>query len=269
MAASDVDFIDAIAHATDRFVLCLGRFVATSPMKPSSYRGVEIFYKSTLERTEDVLTTYAYLFRFDTDCHWTTRTLPGMNTRWGRRLFGGLFLGSTNLLQWSETLRPLFKLQKHPPVVTDVFIPEREVDAFYDWYEEAVGFYPLWIVPYRMPCPYAWLRPERCPSALYFDFSIYGLPNERPDLDYSRLIEHRAFRSNGIKTLIGQNHYDELTFWAIYDRARYERVKLRMDPANLFRTVYEKLVAPQLARVSERQGDAERYEHPKSAESKG
>jgi FAD/FMN-containing dehydrogenase len=252
MRADDVDFVDVVAHARDCFVLCLGRF-ADAADGASSYRGAEIFWRSTRERREDTLTTYDYLFRYDTDCHWTTRTLPGMTTRWGRRLFGGFFLGSTNLLAWTERLRPLFKLQKHPPVVTDLFVPETEVDAFYDWYEQAVGYYPLWIVPYRMRAPYPWLRPERVPCELYFDFAVYGLPNDRPDVvDYSALLERKTFEASGIKTLIGQNHYDERTFWAVYDRVRYERVKRRMDPKNLFRTVYEKMVAPHVAAAPER-----------------
>lgn len=77
MAASDVDFIDAIAHATDRFVLCLGRFVATSPMKPSSYRGVEISTRarSSAPRTSSRRTPTSFV---------STRTVTGR-----RALFPG------------------------------------------------------------------------------------------------------------------------------------------------------------------------------------
>ena len=217
-AAGDVDFVDAIVHARDKLVLCIGRFVATAPAT-SSYRGAEIFYRSTANRREDYLTTHDYFFRYDTDCHWTTQTLPLMGTRWGRRLFGRFLLGSTNLLEWSETLRPLFKLQRRPPVVTDPFIPERGVDEFYAWYERAVGFYPLWVVPYRMPERYPWLRADHAVGNVYFDLAVYGLPNDRPGTDYSELLEQKTFAAKGIKTLISQNHYDPQTFWSIYDRS--------------------------------------------------
>jgi FAD/FMN-containing dehydrogenase len=241
MKAPDVDFIDAIAHAQDRFVLCLGRFCDAAPGEPSSYRRTEIFYRSTLDREHDYLSTHDYFFRYDTDCHWSTQTFPWMGTKWGRRLLGRFMLGSTNLLGWSRTLRPLFKLQKNPPVVTDLFIPEAEVDAFYAWYERTIGYYPLWLVPYRVLEPYPWLRADHSRSDLYFDVAIYGLPD---DGTYSELLEQKTFAVKGIKTLISQNHYDEATFWKVYDRERYERVKRRMDPSNLFRGLYEKMVRP-------------------------
>ncbi len=236
-ADADLDFIDAIAHSRDCFVLCLGRFVSTAPTV-SSYRGTSIYYRSTVALREDWLTTYDYFFRYDRDCHWTSQTLPLMGTRWGRRLFGGLLLGSTNLLEWSERLRPLFKLQKRPPVVTDLFIPDERADELYEWYEREIAFYPLWIVPYRMAERYPWLRADHASAGMYIDFAIYGAPN--PDM--SPVLEQKTKELGGIKTLIGQNHYDERTFWQIYDRRHYDRIKRRMDPKNLFRGLYEKLV---------------------------
>lgn len=241
--APTFDFVDAIAHARDRFVLCTGRYVDEAP-QTSSYRREHVYWESTRELAEDWLTTYDYFFRFDTDCHWTAQTLPGMKRAWSRKLLGSFMLGSSNLLAWSERLRPLFRLQKHPPVVTDLFIPESGADAFHRWYDGAISHYPMWIVPYRMPTPYPWLRAPR--PGLYFDFAIYGLPNDRDDVDYSLLLEQKTFEAGGIKTLIAQNHYDERTFFSIHDRSRYERIKRRVDPENLFRTVYEKMVAPHL-----------------------
>jgi FAD/FMN-containing dehydrogenase len=257
---ASVDFIDAIAHARDVIVLCIGRFTHEAPIV-SSYRGTEIYYRSTLTKREDWLRTYDYFFRFDTDCHWASQTLPLMGTRWGRRLFGRFVLGSTNLLSWSERLRPLFKLQKRPPVVTDLFIPDERVDEFHDWYERDVGFYPLWIVPYRMNQRYPWLRADHASSGMYLDFAIYGLP----DSDMSEVLERKAFELNGIKTLIGQNHYDERTFFQIYDRHRYARIKRRMDPKNLFRTVYEKMVTSASGAAVARAPSDTRAPHPTQA----
>lgn len=214
--APNVDFVDAIAHGPTEFVLCLGRFVDRAPYA-SDYRGEHIYYLSTRARAEDYLTTDDYLFRFDADCHWATGVIPGMRSRLGRRLLGGLFLGSTRLLTWSRWLRPLERLRSHlgdarPPVVTDVFIPESRVAEFHAWYDETVGHYPLWIVPYRMPAPYRWIAREhaaKSDDALFVDFAIYGLPNDRPGVDLESRIEAKTFELGGIKTLIGQNRYDE------------------------------------------------------------
>jgi FAD/FMN-containing dehydrogenase len=241
-AAPDVDFVDAIVHSPTRFVLCLGRFVDSAP-RTSSYTGLEVYYRSTLALREDFLATYDYFFRYDTDCHWTSRTIPGMHSRLGRWLLGGFILGSTNMLKWSQRFRPLFKLQKRLPVVIDLFIPRRSFATFYDWYAESIGYYPLWLVPYRMPAPYRWIAKDHLGDAakdLFVDVAIYGLPNDRPGVDYSKLLEDRTRELGGIKTLISENHYDEATFWSVYARAQYEQVKRRMDPHGLFRDVYEK-----------------------------
>ena len=222
-------------------MLCLGRFTDEAP-QTSSYTGTAIYWRSTLERTEDWLTTYDYFFRYDTDCHWTSGTIPFMKTKIGRALLGPFVLGSTNMLAWSRRLAPLFALQKRLPVVIDLFVPEFECDAFHRWYSAQIGHYPMWIVPYRTPAPYPWLAERFRGATRYLDFAIYGLPNDRPDVDYSEMLERRVHEHGGIKTLISENHYDEDRFWQVYDRGHYETMKRRMDPRGVFRHVFDKMV---------------------------
>ena len=52
----DFEFVDGIAHGPRAFVLCLGTFVDAAPFT-SNYRWLDVYYKSTLARTEDYLTT--------------------------------------------------------------------------------------------------------------------------------------------------------------------------------------------------------------------
>ncbi len=145
---AEIDFIDAIAHAPDELILCLGRLRDRAERAPSSYRRLDIYYKSTRDRSSDWLTLEEYLFRYDTECHWLTRTLPGLERKPVRWLFGKWLLGSTNLLTWSKRLRPLLRYKKHPEVVVDVFIPGRRFGEFFAWYTKTVDFWPLWMVPY-------------------------------------------------------------------------------------------------------------------------
>ena len=243
IAAADYDFIDGIIHGPNECILCLGRFVDHAPVT-SDYSGAQIFYKSTREKSEDYLTTFDYLFRYDTECHWLTRTLPGLEVPLIRRLLGPYLLGSTNLLTWSQRLRPLLRWQQRPPVVVDVFIPDARADEFLAWYQREFDFYPLWVVPYRVPAGgYPWLNPARSPGrgeGLYFDFAVYGKLEDRPGVWYSELLEQKTRELGGIKTLISRNHYDEATFWSIYDRPGYQAVKQRTDPDNLLRDLYQK-----------------------------
>src|SRR2546426_1684751 len=74
-ADATVDFIDGIVHARDHWTLCLGRFVETA-RQPSSYRWLDVYYQSTRRLGDDVLTARDYFFRYDTEAHWLSRTVP-------------------------------------------------------------------------------------------------------------------------------------------------------------------------------------------------
>ena len=82
--------------------------------------------------------------------------------------------------------------------------------------------------------------PQPDPSDLFIDFAVYGKLEDRPGVWYSELLEQKTRELGGIKTLISRNHYDEATFWSIYDRPGYQAVKQRTDPDNLLRDLYQK-----------------------------
>ena len=61
-----------------------------------------------------------------------------------------------------------------------MFIPARRFLDFCKLYEQDFGFYPLWIVPYRVPDAYPWLNPEhfaRMADDLLIDCAVYGMKN--------------------------------------------------------------------------------------------
>ncbi|HPQ81866.1 MAG TPA: FAD-binding oxidoreductase, partial [bacterium] len=116
MREPNVDFIDGIVHAKDHFVLCLGAFAWEAPYY-SDYSWLSAFYKSTEVLSEDYLRTEDYFFRYDAECHWLTKTVPGMSSWPLRLLLGKLVLGSTNLIKWSKRIRPLLRLKRRPEVV--------------------------------------------------------------------------------------------------------------------------------------------------------
>ncbi len=242
-AAADVDFIDGIVHAPDHWTLCLGRFVDDA-RRASNYRWLEVYYTSTRTLCDDVLTTPDYFFRYDTEAHWLSRTVPALEWKPVRFLLGPVFLGSTNMIRWSERLAPLFRLKRRPDVVCDYFIPAARVPEFYAWYLRELGYFPLWVVPYRVPKPYPWIAAEhraRVAGDLYVDLAVYGMPNGDPRVDRSAQLEEKTYELGGIKTLISRNHYTAERFWRIYDQARYRQAKARLDPHGVFRDLYEKL----------------------------
>jgi len=238
--AEDFEFVDAIAHGPREFVLCLGTFVDEAPFT-SSYRWLDVYYKSTLARTSDFLTTPDYFFRFDAECHWLSRKVPGLESRPLRYLVGKRVLGSENLIRWSRRLDRLLALRARPDVICDVFVPRARFCDFFRWYEREFEHWPLWIVPYRMARPYPWLRGARTEAdGLFIDCAVYGKPNGDPRVDLSEVLERKTQELGGVKTLIGRNHYTEERFWQIYDRKRYDAAKRRLDPRGVFPGLYEK-----------------------------
>lgn len=243
---ADYEFIDAIIHSPTSFVACLGNMTDTAPYT-TSYEWMNIFYKSTLERDEDYIKTGEYFFRYDTDCHWLSKTLPFLEKKWGRLFFGKIILGSTNMIKWAKRLASYFnKSRLRPDVVVDVFIPSKKYRDFWKWYLNDFNFFPLWIVPYKMPVGmYPWVNPAQAQKAgenFVIDTAIYGKPNNDPEIDYSELMEQKVFELGGVKTLISHNHYTPECFAQIYNLELYNRVKQKTDPKNIFGTVYERMV---------------------------
>lgn len=238
----DFDFIDGIVHGPDEFVLCLGTMVS-SVQSTSSYRRLGPYYKSTRVKQEDYLTTQDYCFRYDADAHWLTRSVRFLEWRPVRTLFGKAFLGSTNLIRWSKRLDKILGLKKRPDVVVDVFIPGDRFVEFCDWYLKELDFFPMWVVPYAMPEPYPWLSPEqvkRIGDDLMIDCAVYGMRNNRPNIDVSELLEEKTYELGGVKTLISRNHYTRERFWNIYNASNYYSVKEKTDPQGLFADLFEK-----------------------------
>jgi len=244
-AVGDFDFVDGIVHAPDHLTLCLGELVDEAPYL-SSYRWLHVFYKSTRTRARDYLTAEDYFFRYDTECHWLTRTVPGLEHPAVRFAVGKAVLGSTNLIRWSNRLGPLLRrIKRRPDVVVDLFVPDRRFADFYAWYEREPAFWPLWVIPYRLPRFYPWIADEhaaRMQDTLLIDCAIYGMPNGEPGRDWSAVFEAQTFACDGVKTLISRNHYTRDRFFHIYSEPRYAAAKQRLDPGALFhRGVFEKL----------------------------
>jgi FAD/FMN-containing dehydrogenase len=243
MERDDVDFIDGIAHAPDELVLCAGTFTASAPAV-SDYRRDGIYYKSTRALTEDHLPTFDYCFRYDTECHWLSRTVPPLEWRPVRRAVGRWFLGSENLIRWTGRLEWITKrLFRRPDVVVDVFIPSRRFGDFYGWYARELDHWPLWLVPYRLDAPYPWIAPAHAAGmadTLMIDCAVYGMRNGDPAVDWSQVLEEKTHELGGIKTLISRNHYTRERFWQIYDERRWRAAKAELDPNGVFRDLYEK-----------------------------
>ena len=233
--SEDVDFMDGIVHSPTHFVLSLGTFVDDAPYQ-NRYDWMKVYWQSTAERREDYLATADYFFRYDRG---VTKVHPASFL--GRLVFGKV-LGSDRLLQIANRWRRLVLPKERPSVVVDVFLPCSTLDAFFGWYCDRIGHFPLWCVPYRRVRDYAWLAPETFAGVdddLFIDFGIYGA-KQPPGRNLYRELEEVLQRVRGVKTLISYNYYEEEAFWRIFHKENYAAVKKRVDPANVLRDLYTK-----------------------------
>ncbi len=230
-----VDFMDGIIHAPDRWVLSLSTFVNDAPYT-HCYDWVTVYYETTAKRKEDYLTTADYFFRYDRGV-----TNPTPRSFLGRLLFGKV-LDSSLLLRIAEKC-PWLISRDRPTVTLDTFLPLSSFEPFIEWYRASIGYFPLWMVPYRRVRDYEWIADgffDQTRDQLFIDLAIYGL--EQPEgRNYYREIEEALFPMHGLKTLISYNYYSEDEFWRVFNKRNYDAVKRITDPNNAFRDLYTKM----------------------------
>jgi FAD/FMN-containing dehydrogenase len=230
----DLDFMDGIIHAPDEYVLSAGNFVDQAPYT-NRYNWMKIYFRSTARRQEDYLKTPDYFFRYDKG---VTNVYP--KSFIGRLLFGR-FINSNSVLNIVHAFRRVLPASLIP-ITVDTFVPFSKIDTFMTWYEQEIGHFPLWCVPYRIARQYEWVSDEffgKVRDELFLDIAIYGLRRENAEYWY-RIIEQKLIEIGAIKTLISSNFYTEAEFWAIWNQSNYDQVKQKTDPDNIFRGLYEK-----------------------------
>jgi FAD/FMN-containing dehydrogenase len=231
--AQDVDYMDGQIFGPTQHVLCLGHFVDKAPYV-SRYDWLKAYCESIPRLSEDYLTTYDYLFRYDRG---VTSVTP--KSLLGRALFGKL-VHSDSMLRAADRFHRF--LPKSPSVIVDVFVPFSRTAEFMDWYHQEIKHYPVWCVPYKRTRDYEWLTSQwwsGVKDPLFLDLAIYSL-KQPPGRNIYKEFEDQLLKVNGTKTLISYNYYDEQTFWTLWNKDNYQAVKQLTDPDNVFRDLYTK-----------------------------
>ena len=256
-----VDALDGVAFEPGEFVLTLATWSgAPSDGHVSDYTGQQIYYRSLQERDTDVLTTYDYLWRWDTDWFWCSRAFgaqhPVVRRFWPRRL------------RRSDTYHRLVGLERRfgimdrldrradrplrERVVQDIEVPVERLGEFLDWFDAEIGMRPVWLCPLRLrgvstdpddrrPWPSYPLVPDRT----YVNVGFWGavhVGDDAPNSPLNRAIEQKVSELEGHKSLYSEAFYDPATFDRLYDGANLAAVKKRYDPEERLTSLYDKAV---------------------------
>jgi FAD/FMN-containing dehydrogenase len=252
------DFVEGVAFTPGDFVLTTAR-LTHEPGPLSDYKGLRIYYQSLLNRSEDLLTMRDFLWRWDPDWFWCSRSF-GMQNPLLRRLFGRWMLRSSSYWkiqslyrQWKfdERIHAMRKIMRLPierfeQVIQDVEIPIEKSPGFIEFYFREIDIRPCWICPMRpLDAAGNWTLFAMEPGALYLNFGFWGSVRTSSDQaagHFNRRIESIVNRLGGRKSLYATSFFTEDEFWRIYNGIAYRKLKSKFDPQDAFPDLYQKAV---------------------------
>nr|WP_240955911.1 FAD-binding oxidoreductase [Wenzhouxiangella sp. XN79A] len=243
------DYLEGVCFGPGDFVLSRAHYLEHLPSRtsPSDYTWMKIYWKSLRERDEDLLTVHDFLWRWDTDWFWCSRNV-GAQLKPVRLLLGRKRLNSVTYQKIMRASRrfPLSLLQHVRPrtesVIQDVDIPVANAAAFLADFEAEIGIRPVWLCPFVVPNDSTSLF-RLDPDTAYINFGFWDMVRStRPDGHYNARVEALVAKHGGKKSLYSRSTYDEATFWSIFDRQAYRRLKAECDPEGRFPGLYEKAV---------------------------
>jgi FAD/FMN-containing dehydrogenase len=252
------DFVEGVAFAPNDFTLTTARL--THDRGPvSDYKGMQIYYQSLRSRREDLLTIRDFLWRWDPDWFWCSRSF-GMQNPLLRRLLGRWMLRSSSYWKIQSLYRRwraeerihamrkilLLPIELRESVIQDVEIPIGKSVEFLEFYFREIDIRPCWICPVRpLDAAGNWTLYAMEPGALYLNFGFWGSVrtfSDKTARHFNRRIENIVNELGGRKSLYSTSFFPEDEFWRIYNGIAYRKLKAKFDPQGAFRNLYQKAV---------------------------
>ena len=247
-----VDGLDGVAFAPGEYYLTLARWTDSPAQgQPSDYTGAQVYYRSVQERTTDLLTTYDYLWRWDTDWFWCSGAF-GAQHPLIRRLWPASLRRSDiymRLLKLDRRFAIADRLDRRAGrpqrerVVQDIEVPLDRLPEFLDWFDAEIGMRPVWLCP--LVARRSWTTYPLEPVRVYVNVGFWGTVHVGPEAataPRNRAIEQRVHELGGHKSLYSEAFYDRAAFDALYNGAALAAVKQRYDPDDRLTSLYDKTV---------------------------
>lgn len=245
-----VDGLDGVAFAPGEYYLTLATWT-DEPGRTSDYAGQEVYFRSIQQRETDLLTTYDYLWRWDTDWFWCSGAFGAQHPvvrrlwprRWRRSDVYHRLLGLDRRFSIADRLDRRAGRPLRERVIQDVEVPVDRLPGFLDWFDDAVGMRPVWLCP--LVAERAWPTYPLEPGATYVNVGFWGTVHvgpEAPEAPRNRAIEAKVHELGGHKSLYSVAFYDRETFDQLYDGENLAVVKGRYDPQDRLTSLYDKAV---------------------------
>ncbi|CAB4732251.1 unannotated protein [freshwater metagenome] len=249
-----VDGLDGVSFEPGEHYLTLATWTDEPTASPSDYTRQQVFYRSIQQREHDLLTTYDYLWRWDTDWFWCSGAF-GVQRPLVRRLWPRRWRRSDvyhRLIGLDERLGIVRRLDARAgrplreKVIQDIEVPVERLADFLAWFDEAVGMRPVWLCPLR--AQRAWSTYPLVPGETYVNVGFWGTVHvgpEAPEGPMNRAIEAMVHELGGHKSLYSEAFYDRETFDLLYQADQLAAVKAVHDPQDRLTSLYDKAVKKQ------------------------
>jgi FAD/FMN-containing dehydrogenase len=248
-----VDGLDGVVFEPGEAYLTLATWrESTSPAGATSdYTGMDLYFRSLQQRETDTLTTYDYLWRWDTDWFWCSGAFGLQNPRirrlwprrWRRSDVYSRIIGLENRFGVAARLDRWRGKPERERVIQDIEVPVGRTADFVRWFDAHVGMRPVWICPLRAVRD--WPSYPLAAGETYVNVGFWGTVPIAPgaaDGDVNRAVEAEVTRLGGHKSLYSDAYYDRETFDRLYGVDNQNRVKQQTDPDNRLTGLYEKAV---------------------------
>jgi len=242
---STIDYLDAIIYDQQRGVVCLGRLTDSanpvSPITRFARARDEWFYihAERLLRTHNGPVTETvplvdYLFRYDRGGFWVgSFAFKYFHTPFNyfMRWFLDDFL-HTDFMYRALHLGGLSDRY----IIQDVGVPMHKAEEFLTYLDGHLKCYPLWLCPLRqgssqLQSTFSSFTSKQSVDGpeMMLNIGVWGIGPTVPQelLDINRTFEKMVYAMDGKKWLYGHTYYTEEEFWNIYDRERYEALRVK------------------------------------------
>ncbi len=246
-----VDGLDGVAFEPGEVYLTLATWSDERPEQTSDYTGLQPYFRSVQERETDVLSTYDYLWRWDTDWFWCSGAFglhdPRVRRLWPRRWRrSDVYHRLVGLERRLGVVARLDRWRGRPDrerVIADIEVPVDRVAAFLAWFDAEVGLRPVWLCPLR--ARRRWPSYPLEPGATYVNVGFWGTVAIAPgaaDGDLNRAVEAQVTALGGHKSLYADAYYDRATFERLYGVDNLQQVASVTDPDQRLASLYDKAV---------------------------
>lgn len=251
-----VDGLDGVAFEPGEYYLTLATWTERATQTPSDYGGQQIYYRSIQQRDTDLLTTYDYLWRWDTDWFWCSGAFGAQNKYlrrvWPRRLRRSdvymKLVGLDRKFGIADKLDARAGRLLRERVIQDIEVPVENLPAFLEWFDAEIGMRPVWLCPLVSTGTSTggkWPTYPLEAGRTYVNLGFWGTVHVGPsavNAPKNRAIETQVHELGGHKSLYSEAFYDKDVFDALYDGDNLAAVKARYDPGNRLTDLYSKAV---------------------------